>query len=43
MGLHHQHNQFILVNNGVTVTSLSANLIHKINADMDCLCQIALN
>jgi hypothetical protein len=41
--LYQQCNQSIHVTDGVTVTSLSASLLNKINVAMDHLCQITLN
>jgi hypothetical protein len=39
----HQRNQSMHVTYGMTVLSLSVNLLQKISADTDCLCRIALN
>jgi len=41
--LYHQHNQFIHVTDGMTVTSLSASLLQKIRVAKDFVCQIVLN
>jgi hypothetical protein len=41
--LYHQRNQSINVTDGVTVTSLPCNLLQKISATTDRICQIALN
>ena len=41
--LYHQRNQLLHVADGVTMTSLSANLQHKTKATTDRVCQIALN
>jgi hypothetical protein len=41
--LYQQHNQFIDVTNGITVTSLSASLLQIISVAMDYLCPITLN
>ena len=41
--LHHQRNQSIHVTDGVTVMTLSASVLQKTSAAMDCLWQIALN
>ena len=38
-----QCNQSIHVTNGVTVMSLSASFLQKINVTVDCLCHIVLN
>jgi len=38
-----QHNHSINVTDGMTMMSLSASLLQKINVTMDCLCQIMLN
>ena len=38
-----QHNQFIHMTDGMTVTSLSASLLQKISAAKDFVCQIVLN
>jgi hypothetical protein len=41
--LYHQCNERIRMNDGVTVTPLSASLQHKKSAARDCLCQIMWN
>lgn len=41
--LYHQHNQSILVTDGISVMSLSAGLLQKTSMATDHLYQIALN
>ena len=40
--LYHQRNQSTHMTDGMTVTSLSASLLQKISAAMDCLYQIVI-